>query len=58
MHISVEHVGTKWTLAYTMVEFEDLENKHDCTNNPTAGGVHGEADAKSRARAFCCDAWA
>mgnify|MGYP003587101740 FL=1 len=41
-----------------MVEFEDLENKHDCTNNPTAGGVHGEADAKSRARAFCCDAWA
>ena len=58
MHISVEHVGTKWTLAYTMVEFEGLENRHDCTNNSTAGGVHGEADAKSRARACCRDAWA
>ena len=52
----MEHVGTKWTLAYTMVEFEDLENKHDRTNNSTAGGVHGEADAKSRTRACCCDA--
>ncbi len=41
-----------------MVEFEDLENRHDRTNNSTAGGVHGEADAKSRARACCCDAWA
>ncbi len=39
-----------------MVEFEDLGNRHDCTNNSTAGGVHGEADAKSRARACCCDA--